>query len=189
MRTRRASAAPSGQPNAQAISKRCRSRHARARTLLTNAASVRWRRRIGQVLDPNQTREYWVELEKARPYSILRPRRSSRHFASPPPLFPETSTSVREQDVGDCPWPMLRARPICGWQVRRDSGSADAKARTPPPPTPRAKQYSPPTSAHTGGLDAEPALHVREVYSGCGMRVRLCSARQNRHSKDVLGRC
>jgi hypothetical protein len=152
--------------------------HARARALTPTAASVRWHRRIGQVLDPNQTREYWVELEKARPYSILRPLRGSRHFAFPPSLLPETSTSGRERDAGDRPWRCCGRDQGCGWQVRRDSGSADAKARTPPPPTPRAKQYSPPTSAHTGGIDA--AAHLTFHTSHTLARVRSSLARLQR---------
>jgi hypothetical protein len=105
MRTRRARRRRADDRTRKAVGDAKQTRtHARTRThaLTPAAASVRWHRRIGQVLDPNQTREYWVELEKARPYSILRPPHS-RYFAFPPPLFPETSTSGRERDAGDRP--------------------------------------------------------------------------------------
>jgi hypothetical protein len=83
-----AHAAGEAAPSRRTSRLQCDAKQTRARThaLLTTAASVRWRRRIGQVLDPNQTREYWVELEKARFCSILSAR-GGRHSIFLRPYF------------------------------------------------------------------------------------------------------
>jgi hypothetical protein len=163
------------------LAKRCRSRH--ARTLTHTHARARAharshtgrrvgsvRRRIGQVLDPNQTREYWVELEKARPCSILRPPHS-RHFAFPPPLFPETTTSGREHDVGDCPWR------CCGRDQAADGRCGATLARRMPRRGRRRRRLHAPSSTRPPLVRTPAALTQRQrcTHGKCTAAVvRVC---------------